>query len=348
MHSRRLKATPIRALEMTGPHDKFVKQMFSNVKHAAIELRAVLPPALLTQLDLSSLRLCPGSFVDRRLRQVHSDLLYSIQLDTHQAYIYVLLEHQSTPDATMPFRLLEYLVKIWRDHVERVKPTSEPGLPLPLIIPIVLHHGENGWNTSRQFHDLFDPELLGLPNVAALVPSFRFLLDDLTQVNDAALQSRARQQAELLVPLVLWALRDGRSHERLLSSLVRWAPVVQAVWQSNEGPRTLAALWNYFSMVTPDLSEQDLADGLAAALPESQGAIMATLAEQWMKQGLERGLDQGRRQTLARLLELKFGRVPDSIQARLAAASSDEVTRWTERVLTSESLEDVLDHGNTR
>src|SRR5690606_1428908 len=98
------------------------------------------------------------------------------------------------------------------------------------------------------------------------------------------------------------------------------------------------------------------ADGLAAALPESQGTIMATLAEQWMKQGLERGLDQGRqegldqgrRQTLARLLELKFGPVPDDAQRRLAAASSDELTRWTERVLTATALEDVLDHGNTR
>src|SRR5690606_8141670 len=83
----------------------------------------------------------------------------------------------------------------------------------------------------------FDPELLGLPNVAALVPSFRFLLDDLAQMSDAALQSRARQEAEFLVPLVLWALRDGRHKERLLSSLVRWVPVVQAAWQSNEGQR---------------------------------------------------------------------------------------------------------------
>src|SRR5690606_9512399 len=204
----------------------------------------------------------------------------------------------------------------------------EPAFPLPLIIPIVLHHGENGWNTSRQFHDLFDPELLGLPNVAALVPSFRFLLDDLAQINDAGLQSRARRDTELLVPLVLWALRDGRSKERLLTSLVRWAPVVQAACQSKEGQTALADLWNYFSMVTPDLSEQDLADGLAAALPESQGTIMATLAEQWMKQGLERGLEQGRRQTLARQLEHKFGPVHEEALGRRGRATQGGIKRW--------------------
>src|SRR5690606_21311393 len=122
----------------------------------------MLPSALLAKLDLSTLQLRPGSFVDRSLRQVHSDLLYSVQLESHRAYIYVLLEHQSSPDPSMPFRLLEYLVRIWREHVERAKRRSGRALPLPVIVPLVLHHGESGWNTARQFHDLFDPQILEL------------------------------------------------------------------------------------------------------------------------------------------------------------------------------------------
>ena len=77
---------------------------------------------------------------------------------------------------------------------------------------------------------------------------------------------------------------------------------------------------------------------------------MATLAEQLINKGFERGLDQGRqegldqgrRQTLARQLELKFGPVPDDTQRRLAAASSAELTRWTERVLTATALNDIF------
>lgn len=118
-------------------------------------------------------------------------------------------------------------------------------MPLPVIVPIVLHHGERGWNTSRQFHDLFDPELVALPDVAALLPSFRFLLDDLSQVSDAALQARARQDAELLVPLVLWAFRDGRSKERFLRSVVEWIPLLHALWQSTDDPSVLDGLWSY-------------------------------------------------------------------------------------------------------
>lgn len=60
------------------------------------------------------------------------------------------------------------------------------------------------------------------------------------------------------------------------------------------------------------------------------------------QEGLERGLEEGQRHTLARLLELKFGPVPDWAQARLATAPRGELARWTERVLTAESLRDVF------
>ena len=46
-------------------HDGLFKATFSQVEHAAGELRAILPPALVARLDFSTLTLCPGSFVDR-------------------------------------------------------------------------------------------------------------------------------------------------------------------------------------------------------------------------------------------------------------------------------------------
>ena len=65
---------------MPSEHDGLFKLAFSDPKHVAVELRAVLPPALLALLDLESLRLEPGSFVDDELTQSHSDLLLSVWL----------------------------------------------------------------------------------------------------------------------------------------------------------------------------------------------------------------------------------------------------------------------------
>ncbi len=69
----------------SSPHDSFVKRTFTNLDHAADELRAVLPPALVARIDWSTLRIEPGSFVDEALRDRHTDLLFSMRtLDGHE------------------------------------------------------------------------------------------------------------------------------------------------------------------------------------------------------------------------------------------------------------------------
>ncbi len=102
------------------PHDAFFKEVFSQAKTAEAELEAMLPQALVAELDFSTAKLHPGSFVDEQLSQRHSDLLWSVRLRDREAFIYVLLEHQSGPDPLMPYRLLRYMVRIWdrwlRDH----------------------------------------------------------------------------------------------------------------------------------------------------------------------------------------------------------------------------------------
>ncbi len=94
---RRRPALACGALTAT-PHDALFKAAFSQVELAAEELRCVLPPELLADLDLASLTLESGSFVDEALRERHTDLLYSLELDGRSARIYVLFEHQSSVD----------------------------------------------------------------------------------------------------------------------------------------------------------------------------------------------------------------------------------------------------------
>ena len=52
--------------------------------------------------------------------------------------MYVLFEHQSGVDAMMPLRLLKYVVRV----LERQVREDGPVLPLPLVVPVVLHHSE--------------------------------------------------------------------------------------------------------------------------------------------------------------------------------------------------------------
>jgi predicted transposase/invertase (TIGR01784 family) len=77
-------------------------------------------------------------YVDEVLRERFSDLLFSVKIDGREAFVYVLLEHQSTVDDSMGFRLLRYEVRIW----ERWQADHPGVVKLPVIVSVVLHHSE--------------------------------------------------------------------------------------------------------------------------------------------------------------------------------------------------------------
>ncbi len=64
------------------------------------------------------------------------------------------------------------------------------------------------------------------------------------------------------------------------------------------------------------------------------------------RRGIEKGREEGQITALAtmlrRLLRLRFGPLDGATEARIAAASSDDLMRYTERVIDAESLEDVF------
>ena len=72
---------------------------------------------------------------------------------------------------------------------------------------------------------------------------------------------------------------------------------------------------------------------------------------EWKQQGLDEGRQEGHKEgrqegeslMLQRLLTLKFGPLDAATQARLAAADSETLLVWGERVLTAESLAEVFD-----
>ena len=85
--------------ELSNPHDRFFKEIFSRPEVARDFLQNYLPAAVVDQLDMASLELRKDSFVDPDLQQHFSDLLYQVNLETGEgAFVYVLFEHKSYPD----------------------------------------------------------------------------------------------------------------------------------------------------------------------------------------------------------------------------------------------------------
>lgn len=321
------------------PHDALFKFTFSQPEHAAGALREALPAALAARIDFSSLRLQPGSFIDEALAASYSDLLFTARLEQTSLFVYVLFEHQSTTPPLMAFRLLAYMVRIWQGHLARHPKATR----LPAILPVVLHHSKAGWSAAVSFQDLLNVAPGTLALMAEHVPQFRFVLDDISKETDEALRRRAMTA---LGRLVLWCFRHSRNFDELVKRLSAWRDVLEEVRRAPGGGAALAAVWRYiFSIAGPEQPEKVLPRLLAAAGPEAKEEIVSVadyLREEGRREGRLAGEREGQRSALLKLLRLRFGELPEPIEARIRAADAGQIDGWLERVLTAPTLEDVL------
>ena len=111
----------------TTPHDTLIKAILSTPAHSATALRAILPSALSDALNWGALRAEPTEYVRVDGGSRHSDLLFSVPFrgePPREALVYVLLEHQSTPDPLMALRLFVYIARLFEERVLRRCPTS--------------------------------------------------------------------------------------------------------------------------------------------------------------------------------------------------------------------------------
>lgn len=117
------------------PHDAVFKKFLSHPETARDFLDSYLPAPLRELCDLNTLKLEPGSFIEEDLRASYSDVLWSLKTRTGKGYIYALIEHQSSPDAHMAFRMMRYAIAAMQNHLDAGHKT------LPLVVPILFYHG---------------------------------------------------------------------------------------------------------------------------------------------------------------------------------------------------------------
>jgi predicted transposase YdaD len=135
------------------PHDALFREAFGSVEAARGMVESLASKSVLAKLDLDSLRPAPGTFVDQALAKSQSDLLFSATLAGRPALVYFLLEHKSYPDRWVGLQLAAYIIRIW----EKSRQQEPPPQFLPPVIPLVVHHGPNGWAASTRLLDLVDP-----------------------------------------------------------------------------------------------------------------------------------------------------------------------------------------------
>jgi hypothetical protein len=162
---------------------------------------------------------------------------------------------------------------------------------------------------------------------------------DLTR---AVLRSRA-DDADTVAETLLEILQ-GATRADADALLDDWASRLRPLHDEPAGWSTLVAALCYLAQVSA-IPKPHLA-AAAEALPEPTKETFMTAAQEWMLEGMEKGLEAGERRALASMLTrqvcLRFRDIPPEAVARIEAAHKRELERWIERILTAETLEDLF------
>ena len=277
-------------MDLSRPHDKYFRSVFSNEADAAGLLRAYVPAAVARPLRWSTLTWIPGRFVSSGWHDSESDLLFSIEREpTAQqpvatpVLLYVLLEHRSSPDPWMPLRVLNYCTQVWM----RWRKTHPNDAGLPLIVPLVFYHGAEPWPYQREFAELFS-------NAAPQwrwVPRFEHLLIDQTQRGPGLVPGGL--VARLAQIALMAAFRKAREE------LFEWAARLMGELYRVQGDRAFEEVIKhveYLLATQPDKHLATFAAALRRNVPGRGGDVMnymQQLIERGRREGLQEGLQEG-------------------------------------------------------
>ena len=215
-----------------------------------------------------------------QLRPYFSDVLYSLKTKGgNEGYVHVLIEHQSSPDRHMAFRLMRYAVATMQRHLDSGHKR------LPLVIPVLFYSGKRSpYPYTTRWLDEFDDTAL-----AKTLYCGEFPLVDVTVIPDDEIMGHRsmaaltllqkhihrRDVSELLDKLTLLLLTETLTREQVHS-------LISYLVQAGEA-------------VDPEVFVRELAQ----RVPQHGDELM-TIAQQLEQKGIEigeqRGIEKGERE----------------------------------------------------
>jgi predicted transposase/invertase (TIGR01784 family) len=318
---------------VSSPHDRLFKTALSDVRVAKEFFEQYLPDDIKQSLNLEKLKLCPKSFIDKDLQFSESDILYKTQIGNKTAFLYLLAEHQSSPDKLMPFRVIKYMAGIWTDYLKQNKEKK-----LPLIYPLVFYHGKEPYTDSKDIKDL-----ISAPRALIDTILFKpFQLINTQELNDDELKNLHGMGAMAFFMKHIYDPDFLPSLNEIMYTL--------KTLEKNDYTELVITLLNYVLNSAQNLNVKKFTQTVKEKLSEVTGDNIMTGAEQLIQEGLQRGLYQGKlegflqcgHEVLLRLLKRKFGPVPTHYRQLTEHANEIQIVEWSENLIDAKTIDEVF------
>lgn len=254
-------------------HDATFKGFMANIENARDFFEIHLPEYIKSLCDFNTLSLTNSSFIDKQLRSRLSDVLYSVQTSQGEGYIYLLVEHQSTPDKLMAWRLMHYAFLAMNQHMQQGKTI------LPIVVPILFYHGARSpYPYTQLWTDCFP-----LPGIAHELYTQPFPLVDITVIDDNELVNH-RKIAVMELAMKHKYLRD--EFQQVLPLLAK------ALNKHYNSDNDIITILNYLFIALDSHNFEQVIQVLGEQTEKHKETIM-NIAQRLQDKGRQEGLQEG-------------------------------------------------------
>ena len=163
---------------MAHEHDSRYKMLFSNPLMVRRLIESFVDEPFLTNEQIIAVEPVEKETIGIDFSQRRSDVLWKLRTTSAELYVYVLIEFQSTVEGDTPFRILEYVVRLYR-LLLGLSDTNT----VPSIFPVLLYNGDAEWNVP-----LSTQEMHAEPMPPDYFPHFSYYPIIINQIPDGRLK----------------------------------------------------------------------------------------------------------------------------------------------------------------
>ena len=196
-------------------HDKLVKTILKKPEEMAKIINEFLEPSV--EVKSENLVKYTNSYITQKYKSKEADIVYKLKNEE----VFFLVEHQSTIDKKMPYRILNYCVDIMQEWVKNKKLKRQT--KYPIVVPIIIYTGIEKWKIPKNFKDVqISNQIFGdfkidlyynLIEINKL--SKKYLIDQQSLFGYGMVIEKSKNKAELQENLEL-IVKNAKSKENLM------------------------------------------------------------------------------------------------------------------------------------
>ncbi len=309
------------------PHDKFFRSTFGQVEVASDFLTNYLPTGLSEIIDIDTLELQKDSFLDETLKEEFADLLFRVNINNAQGYIYFLFEHKSYKDRMVIFQVLKYMINIWESKIQADQKRRRE-IELPIILPLVVYHNDGKWDIKRTLGEMM-PNYKDLPdNLKRYIPNFEYLLFDLSELN----KDNVKLLSETMISIKALSRTRYASKAEQIEILEEAIRLIEETEEQDQITYYVSACIRYILSIRDDISEKEMKE-IAEQISIEGGELVMSVAERLRQEGIEKGIAEGIAEGIAKGLK------KTAKNMIVEGESVDRIIRYTG--LSKEEIEEI-------